>query len=44
MTIALEPKKGIPGRGMVGSENTYLVTERGGLSLTGKNPGLIPVP
>jgi Xaa-Pro aminopeptidase len=43
MTIALEPKKGIPGTGMVGSENTYLVTKRGGRSLTGAGPGLIPV-
>jgi Xaa-Pro aminopeptidase len=44
MTIALEPKKGIPGRGMVGTENTFLVTKRGGRSLTGAGPGLIPVP
>jgi Xaa-Pro dipeptidase len=43
MTIALEPKRGIPGRGMVGIENTFLVTNRGGLSLTGTSPGLIPV-
>ncbi len=44
MTIALEPKKGIPGVGMVGTENTFLVTSRGGVSLTGKSPGLIVVP
>jgi Xaa-Pro aminopeptidase len=44
MTIALEPKKGIAGIGMVGTENTFLVTRRGGISLTGTNPGLIPVP
>ncbi|MDD1662304.1 MAG: Xaa-Pro peptidase family protein [Methanomicrobiales archaeon] len=44
MTIALEPKKGIPGTGMVGTENTYLVTKRGGRSLTGSGPGLIQVP
>jgi Xaa-Pro aminopeptidase len=44
MTIALEPKKGIPGIGMVGIENTFLVTREGGRSLTGTNPGLIPVP
>jgi Xaa-Pro aminopeptidase len=44
MAIALEPKKGIPGRGMVGTENTFLVTKHGGRSLTGTNPGLIPVP
>jgi Xaa-Pro aminopeptidase len=44
MTIALEPKKGIPGIGMVGIENTFMVTREGGLSLTGSSPGLIPVP
>jgi Xaa-Pro dipeptidase len=44
MTVALEPKKGIPGVGMVGSENTYLVTRKGGRSLTGHGPGLIQVP
>jgi len=36
MTIALEPKIGIDGVGMVGSENTYLVTESGGKTLTGE--------
>ena len=36
MTIAIEPKIGLDGVGMVGSENTYLVTENGGLSLTGE--------
>ena len=36
MTIAIEPKIGIDGVGMVGSENTYLVTETGGISLTGE--------
>jgi Xaa-Pro aminopeptidase len=35
MTIAIEPKIGIDGVGMVGSENTYLVTDSGGVSLTG---------
>jgi len=35
MTIAIEPKIGIDGIGMVGSENTYLVTQNGGESLTG---------
>jgi Xaa-Pro aminopeptidase len=33
----------VPGVGMVGSENTYLVTPDGGRSLTGSNPGLILV-
>lgn len=35
MTIAVEPKMGIDGAGMVGSENTYLITESGTVSLTG---------
>jgi len=35
MAIAIEPKIGIDGIGMVGSENTYLVTKNGGVSLTG---------
>lgn len=43
MVIALEPKKGIPGIGLVGSENTYVVTPQGGRSLTGAHPGLLPV-
>jgi Xaa-Pro aminopeptidase len=43
MVLALEPKKGVPGVGMVGSENTYLVTPEGGRSLTGNHPGLILV-
>jgi Xaa-Pro aminopeptidase len=43
MALALEPKKGVPGVGMVGTENTYVVTAQGGRSLTGKNPGLILV-
>jgi Xaa-Pro aminopeptidase len=43
MVFAVEPKKGVPGVGMVGSENTYRVTPTGGVSLTGCNPGLILV-
>jgi len=43
MTIALEPKKGIRGVGMVGIENTFIVTPKGGLCITGDNPGLIQV-
>jgi Xaa-Pro aminopeptidase len=43
MVLALEPKKGVPGVGMVGSENTYLVTPAGGRSLTGSHPGPILV-
>ncbi len=43
MAFALEPKKGIQGIGMVGIENTFLVTPEGGECITGDNPGLIPV-
>ena len=42
MVIALEPKKGIEGIGMVGVENTFIVTPEGGKCITGDNPGLIP--
>jgi len=43
MVLALEPKKGVPGVGMVGSENTYLVSPGGGRSITGNSPGMILV-
>ena len=43
MVIALEPKKGIKGIGMVGTENTFIVTPGGGRSITGSHPGLMPV-
>jgi Xaa-Pro dipeptidase len=43
MVFAVEPKKGIPDIGLVGTENTYIVTPQGGISITGENPGLIPV-
>jgi Xaa-Pro dipeptidase len=43
MTIALEPKKGIKDVGMVGIENTFVVTPGGGRSITGTSRGLIPV-
>ena len=43
MVLALEPKKGVPGVGMVGIENTFLVTPAGGKSITGHSPGLIQV-
>lgn len=32
--IAVEPKKGLEGIGLVGVENTFLVTEHGGEKLT----------
>lgn len=35
MTFALEPKVGLPGIGMVGTENSWLVTPAGGECLTG---------
>jgi len=37
MTIAVEPKKGIVGIGMVGVEDTYLVTDSGGVCITGND-------
>jgi Xaa-Pro aminopeptidase len=43
MVLALEPKKGIPGVGMVGIENTFIVTAKGGRCITGTHPGLMPV-
>lgn len=43
MVFALEPKKGIPNIGMVGIENTFIVTSNGGKCITGNNPGLILV-
>lgn len=43
MTFALEPKKGIENIGMVGIENTFIVTPEGGRCITGTNQGLIPL-
>ncbi|MDQ2085054.1 Xaa-Pro peptidase family protein [Herbivorax sp. ANBcel31] len=43
MVLALEPKKGIENVGMVGIENTFKVTNEGGVCITGDNPGVIPV-
>jgi Xaa-Pro aminopeptidase len=43
MTLAVEPKIGLPGIGMVGSENTYEVTPSGAVSLSGKRCELICV-
>lgn len=39
MVLALEPKLGIPGLGMVGVENTFVVTPKGGECLTGDEWG-----
>ncbi|HMB30714.1 MAG TPA: Xaa-Pro peptidase family protein [Desulfohalobiaceae bacterium] len=41
MVLAVEPKLGISEYGMVGVENTFLVTEKGGQSLTGEKYDLI---
>jgi len=43
MVFAVEPKKGIKDIGMVGIENTFIVTTHGGKCITGDNPGLIPI-
>jgi Xaa-Pro dipeptidase len=43
MVLALEPKKGIPDVGLVGIENTFVVTPLGGRSITGKSRGLLEV-
>jgi Xaa-Pro dipeptidase len=43
MTLAVEPKIGIPGFGMVGVGNTFEVTARGGKSLTGENFDIIKI-
>ena len=43
MVFAVEPKKGVAGVGLVGIENTFVVTPQGGRSLTGNNRGLLPV-
>jgi Xaa-Pro aminopeptidase len=43
MVLALEPKKGIKDFGMVGIENTFIVTPQGGECITGISQGLIPV-
>lgn len=43
MVIAVEPKKGIKSIGMVGIENTFLVTPEGGICITGDSKGLVHV-
>jgi Xaa-Pro aminopeptidase len=43
MVLAIEPKKGIAGIGMVGTENTFVVTPSGGRCLTGNHPGLLAI-
>jgi Xaa-Pro dipeptidase len=43
MVMALEPKKGIEKTGVVGIENTFIVTPQGGKCITGFSKGLVPV-
>jgi len=43
MTIAIEPKISIDGVGLTGTENTYLITENGAVSLTGEGREIILV-
>jgi Xaa-Pro aminopeptidase len=43
MVIALEPKKGVPGVGMVGAEETFIVKPEGGLCITGGALGIASV-
>ncbi|GAB6283915.1 MAG: Xaa-Pro peptidase family protein [Methanoregula sp.] len=43
MVFAVEPKRGIRNVGMVGIENTFVVTPHGGRSITGHHHGLLPV-
>lgn len=43
MFFAVEPKKGINNIGMVGIENTFVVTPKGGRCITGDHPGLMLV-
>lgn len=41
MTIAIEPKKGVASIGMVGVEDTYIVTPEGGQCITGGGKDII---
>lgn len=43
MVFAVEPKAGVDGIGMVGIENTFVVTPQGGKCITGVHPGLMQV-
>jgi Xaa-Pro aminopeptidase len=43
MVLALEPKKGVPGLGMAGVEDTYIVSSRGGDCVTGGGRDIIQV-
>lgn len=43
MVLALEPKKSLPGVGIVGVEDTYIVTEAGGECITGGEKDILVV-
>lgn len=43
MVVAIEPKIGIPGRGMTGVEHTLEITEKGARSLTGSTKQILSV-
>jgi Xaa-Pro dipeptidase len=43
MVFAIEPKKGVTDVGLVGIENTFVVTSHGGRSITGTSGGLLEV-
>lgn len=43
MVLAIEPKIGLPGLGMVGTENSFEVTAQGGRSLTGNTYEILTV-
>jgi Xaa-Pro aminopeptidase len=43
MVFAIEPKRGIKDIGLVGIENTFIVTPQGGRCITGTSRGLIKV-
>jgi Xaa-Pro dipeptidase len=43
MVIAVEPKAGVEGIGVVGIENTFIVTPEGGKCITGDHPGLMMI-
>jgi Xaa-Pro aminopeptidase len=43
MVIAVEPKCGIPGQGMVGVEETFVITDVGARCLTGGDRDIIVV-
>ncbi len=44
MVFAVEPKKGIEGVGLIGVEDTYIVTKNGGRCVTGGGCPIIEVP